>query len=127
MADALAQAGEADEAQATIAQALEQVERIDERTYESVVHWFRGKILAAASEADPTEVEACYRLASELARQQGAKSMELRAAISLAGLLLNQGQKQEARRLLAPLYDWFTEGFDTPDLKDAKALLDKLS
>jgi class 3 adenylate cyclase/predicted ATPase len=127
MADALARIGEAGEAQITIAQALEQVEKTGERTYESIVHWFKGRIIAVASGSDTGEAESCYRLAGELARQRGAKSVELRAAIGLAGLLFKQGQNENARKLLAPVYEWFTEGFDTPDLKDATALLKKLS
>ena len=70
---------------------------------------------------------ACYQEASEIARRQGAKSMELRATLSLASLWLREGRKNEARDLLAPIYDWFTEGFETADLKDAKALLDDLA
>ena len=72
------------------------------------------------------EAEAYFQQALEIARQQEAKSWELRAATSLARLWQSQGKKSEARDLLAPVYDWFTEGFDTADLKDAKALLERL-
>ena len=67
-----------------------------------------------------------FRLAIEVAREQSAKSWELRATMSLARLLAKQGRREEARTMLADIYNWFTEGFDTADLKDAKALLDEL-
>ncbi len=72
-------------------------------------------------------VEAIYQQAMDIARRQAAKSLELRAAISLGRLLQKQGRPDEARQILAEVYDWFTEGFDTADLKDAKALLDALA
>jgi predicted ATPase len=72
------------------------------------------------------QVEACFCRALEVAREQQAKLWELRAATSLARLWAEQGERQRARDLLAPIYGWFTEGFDTADLKDAKALLDEL-
>ncbi len=71
-------------------------------------------------------VEACYLEALAIARHQKARSLELRAATSLAGLWRAEGKRDEARELLAPIYGWFTEGFDTPDLKEATALLDEL-
>jgi predicted ATPase len=73
------------------------------------------------------EAEALFQKALDIARSQEAKSLELRAATSLARLWQRQGKKDEARTLLQPIYDWFTEGFDTQDLKDTKALLDALS
>jgi predicted ATPase len=79
----------------------------------------------ASSGAD--QAEACLRRAIEVARAQDAKLWELRSATSLARLWADQGKRSQARDLLAPVYDWFTEGFDTPDLKDAKALLDELA
>jgi tetratricopeptide (TPR) repeat protein len=72
------------------------------------------------------QAEGCFRYAIEMAREQGAKSWELRATISLARLLYRQGHREEARTMLAEIYNWFTEGFDTADLKEAKALLDEL-
>jgi predicted ATPase len=71
--------------------------------------------------------EGCFRYAIEMAREQGAKLSELRATISLARLLDKQGHREEARSKLSEIYNWFTEGFDTADLKEAKALLDELS
>ena len=79
------------------------------------------------SARNKAKAEAAFREALEVARAQGAKSLELRAATSLARLWGENKRKSEARELLAPVYDWFTEGFDTPDLKEAKALLDELA
>jgi predicted ATPase len=76
--------------------------------------------------AEPDEAERCLRHALEIARQQRAKSFELQAATRLSHLLRDRGRRGEARALLQPVYDWFTEGFDTADLKDAKALLEEL-
>ena len=75
---------------------------------------------------DWTEVETAYRRALAVAREQGTRGFELRAAVSLARLLTEQARRGEARDLLAPIYGWFAEGFDTQDLKEAKALLDEL-
>jgi predicted ATPase len=77
--------------------------------------------------ASGPEIEACFARAVAVTRQQGAKSLELRAANSLAGLWRDQGRHAEARDLLAPIYGWFTQGFDTADLKNAKTLLDELA
>jgi len=74
-----------------------------------------------------TEAEVCFRKAIEIAQKQQTKSLELRAATSLARLWLRQGKKAEARQMLAEIYNWFTEGFDTKDLQEAKALLDELT
>jgi predicted ATPase len=74
-----------------------------------------------------TDVEECFRRALDVSRRQGARMFELRAAVSLARLWRDQERDVEPRDLLAPVYDWFTEGFDTVDLKDAKALLDEVS
>lgn len=73
------------------------------------------------------EAEACFHKAIEIARRQGAKSLELRAVMSLARLWQKQGKKEEAHKMLAEIYNWFTEGFDTADLKEAKTLLEELS
>jgi predicted ATPase len=84
-------------------------------------------MLAEAEERALTEAEACFRRALEIARSQQAKSLELRAAMSLSQLWQRQGKRDEARQLLVPIYRWFTEGFDTTDLQEAKALLDEVS
>ncbi len=101
------------------------VERAGERWSEAELYRLSGRYLTMAS-GNMEETESRYRSALRIARNQGAKSLELRAATSLSRLLYEQTKRQEARDLLAPVYDWFTEGFDTPDLKDAKALLDEL-
>ena len=87
----------------------------------------KGELILARTPADPAGAEASFRDALEVARRQSAKSYELRAATSLARLWQQQGRKEEARDLLAPVYGWFTEGFDTRDLKEAKALLEELA
>src|SRR5262245_6709968 len=89
------------------------------------LHRLRGEIVLASGGA-PAEAEAHFQRALEVARSQVARSFELRAATSLARLWSDQGKPAEARAILQPVYAWFTEGFDTPDLKDAKALLEKL-
>ena len=85
------------------------------------------KLRCKSPELDPAKAEAYFERALAVARQQQAKSWELRAAMSMARLWRDQGKRDEARDLLAPVYGWFTEGFDTRDLKDAKVLLDELA
>ena len=92
--------------------------------YQAELHRLRGEVLAETGEY--AEAESWFHQAIDTARSQQAKSLELRAATSLARLWRDQGKRAEARDLLAPVYGWFTEGFDTADLKDAKALLDEL-
>ena len=87
----------------------------------------KGELLLLQNASDATEAESCFREAIAIAQRQQAKSWELRATMSLARLLAKQGRRDEARAMLAEIYNWFTEGFDTPDLKDAKALLEELS
>ena len=86
-----------------------------------------GEIALLSSELDAAKAEGHFQRGLAVARQQQAKSWELRAAISLASLWRDQGKVQQARELLAPVYGWFTEGFDTRDLKEAKALLEQLA
>ncbi|MBL8203248.1 MAG: protein kinase [Blastocatellia bacterium] len=121
-------AGRYTEGLETIAEALTLVERTGDRVYEAEFWRIKGELLlrAVASNAR-AEAESCYRKAIEIARQQSAKSWELRAATSLARLWQRQGKREEARQMLAEIYGWFTEGFDMADLQDAKALLDELS
>jgi len=95
--------------------------------WEPEVHRLIGDLLLRRHPSAPDRAEACYRRAIERARSQEAKSWELRAATSLARLWRDQGKHAEAHALLAPVYGWFTEGFDTADLKDAKALLEDLA
>ena len=82
--------------------------------------------ILSSSKSSQSEAERCFMHAMEIAQTQGARVLELRAATSLARLLGEQGKREEVQDLLAPVYGWFTEGFDTPDLKDAKALLNEL-
>jgi predicted ATPase len=86
----------------------------------------RGDLLGRLPSNDCIEVETCFRTALAIAREQGSRGFELRAAVSLARHLSAHGRREQARELLAPVYGWFTEGFDTTDLKDAKALLEPL-
>jgi tetratricopeptide (TPR) repeat protein len=87
----------------------------------------QGELLLARSAENYTEAETCFQQALEVARRQEAKALKLRAAMSLSRLWQQQGKRDEARELLAPVYGWFTEGFDTPDLQEAEAQLDELS
>jgi predicted ATPase len=91
------------------------------------LHNVKGELLLVQNPSDDDEAERCFRTAIEIARQQSARMVELRATTSLARLLANQGRRDEARAKLAEIYGWFTEGFDTRDLENAKALLDELS
>jgi adenylate cyclase len=98
----------------------------DERAFDAEVHRMKGELLLAKDAPNATEAEKSFRSAMDIARRQKAKSWELRAKTSLARLLRDGGRRDEARKLLSEIYNWFTEGFDTADLKDAKALLDEL-
>ena len=106
-------------------EALQIVERTGERWLEAELYRHKGQLQERQGHAG--SAEELYRKALSIARDQEAKLWELRAAASLARLRRDQGRRTEARNLLAPVYGWFTEGFDTLDLKDAKALLDELS
>jgi predicted ATPase len=96
------------------------------RWWEAELHRLRGELLLQHSVASPEEAETCFQQALDVARRQEAKSLELRAAMSLARLWHQQGKRAEAKALLAPIYGWFTEGFDTADLQEAKALMEEL-
>ena len=109
------------------AETLTLVDITGQRWYEAELYRLQGALLLQRSSDNHTEAETCFHHALEIARTQQAKSFELRAATSLARLWQQQGKRQEAHDLLAPVYGWFTEGFDTADLKDAKALLDELA
>jgi len=105
--------------------ALQIVERTGERWFEAELNRHKGQLLLRQGHAEAAEE--MYRKALGIAREQEAKLWELRAAVSLARLRRDQGRRAEACDLLAPIYGWFTEGFDTPDLKEARALLDELN
>ena len=101
------------------------MDRTGERCDEAELHRLKGELTLQSQDQQP-EAESCFQKALEVARSQQAKSWELRAAMGLARLWQGQGKGAEAQNLLAPVYDWFTEGFDTADLKEAKALLNQL-
>ena len=105
---------------------LKVMARTGERWYEAELHRLKGQLLLQQSPDNAAEAESCFRQAISIAQTQSAKSWELRASTSLARLWQSQGKRQEAHDLLAPVYGWFTEGFDTADLIDAKALLNEL-
>jgi predicted ATPase len=117
-------AGLIDEAMAQLNSAFEIVERTGERWLVAELYRHKGQLLLQQGHTEA--VEELYRKALGIAEEQEAKLWELRAAMSLARLWCDQGKRTEARDLLGPIYNWFTEGFDSPDLKDAKALLDEL-
>jgi predicted ATPase len=117
-------AGQIEESAARLDQALQVVERTGERWFGAELDRQRGRLLLR--QGHPEAAEELYRKALGIAREQEAKLWELRAAASLARLWRDQGRRRAARDLLAPVYDWFTEGFATPDLKAAKAVIDEL-
>jgi len=97
------------------------------RQYEPEMHRLKGELLLRQDHSKAAEAQSCFQRAVEIARKQSAKSLELRATMSLARLLNGQGKRDEGRTMLAEIYGWFTEGFDTADLKDAKSLLNELA
>jgi tetratricopeptide (TPR) repeat protein len=119
--------GRPDDARRCIDDAIDRVERSNEKWCEAEVHRIAGEIALKSPAPDTEKAQKYFERALAVARQQQAKSWELRAATSMARLWRDQGKRDEARDLLAPVYGWFTEGFDTLDLKEAKALLDELS
>jgi predicted ATPase/class 3 adenylate cyclase len=126
LAFAYAELNQLDDARRCINEAISAIETTKETWHEVEVHRMAGEIALMSPEPDATKAEAYFEQALAVARQQQAKSWELRAAMSMARLWRDQGKPQQARELLAPVYGWFTEGFDTLDLKEAKALLDEL-
>jgi predicted ATPase len=125
LAAAYGKAGRTDDALGLVADALAPVESREERNWEAEIYRLKGELLLDAK--GPSKAETCFRHAIDIARRQSAKSLELRATTSLARLLDRQGKRDEARQTLGEIYGWFTEGFDTADLKEAKALLEELS
>jgi predicted ATPase len=117
-------AGRVEEAAELLDETLQTVGRTGERWFAAELYRLKGKVLLARGRIEAAEEQ--YRKALSIAEEQEAKLWELRAAVSLARLRSDQGRFTEARDLLAPVYGWFTEGFDTADLKEAKALLDEL-
>ena len=109
-----------------IGEAMTAMETTKETWFEADIHRIAGEIALKSPLPDAAKAQAYFERALAVARKQQAKSWELRAAMSMARLWRDQGKRDEARDLLAPVYGWFTEGFDTLDLKEAKALLDEL-
>ena len=126
LANAHAQLGQFDEAFGCIREAMTAVETTGERWREADLERIAGEIALNSSRSDAARAEIHFERALSVARRQQAKSWELRAATSMARLWRDQGKREKARELLAPVYGWFTEGFDTLDLKEAKALLGEL-
>jgi predicted ATPase len=126
LADICAHLGHAEDGLQVLAEAHTLVEH-EERWWEAEVHRLRGVLLLRQPGTPQAEAETWLQRALDMARRQEAKSLELRAAMSLSRLWHQQGKRAEARALLAPIYSWFTEGFDTADLQEAKALLDALA
>jgi predicted ATPase/class 3 adenylate cyclase len=127
LASAYAELGKIDDAKRCIGEATTAIEMTKQRWCEAEVDRAAGEIALKSPEPDPAKAVTCFERALAIARKQQAKSWELRAAMSMARLWRDQGKPQQARELLAPIYGWFTEGFDTRDLKEAKALLDTVS
>jgi predicted ATPase len=144
LAEAYRRVGQVEGALAVVAEALAQVQKTGEHYYEAELYRLKGELtlqqfgvrsleFGVPSTQHPTpstpakaEAEACFHKAIEIARHQSAKSLELRVTVSLSRLWQQQGKTEEARQMLAEIYGWFTEGFDTADLREAKALLEEL-
>jgi predicted ATPase len=129
LAEACGQAGQTEEGLSVLAEALAEVDKTGESYYEAELYRLKGELTLKQSRVQSleSEAESCFHQAIAIARRQSAKSLELRAVMSLARLYQKQGRKEEARRMLEETYGWFTEGFDTADLKEAKEMLDQLS
>ncbi|MBI3246697.1 MAG: AAA family ATPase [Deltaproteobacteria bacterium] len=136
LAEVYGKVGQVEEGLAVLAEALAQIDKTGERFYEADLYRIKGELLLAQAghrlqalglREKTEEAEECFLKAIEIACRQSAKSLELRAVTSLARLWQQQGKQHEARQLLADIYNWFTEGFDTKDLQEAKALLEELS
>jgi predicted ATPase len=127
LADVTTHLGHTEDGLQALAEAHTLVEQYEERWWEAEIHRLRGVVLLQQPGTSQAEAEAWLRRALDVARRQEAKSLELRAAMSLSRLWQQQGKQAEARALLAPVYGWFTEGFDTADLREAKTLLEALA
>jgi len=127
LAEAYIRTDRLDEALSTVSEALAAVDQQEEHHFEADLHRVKGEVLLRQDYSNIGQAEECFRRAIEIAREQSGKSFELRATTSLARLLAREGRRNEARAMLAEIYNWFTEGFDTADLKEAKALLDELA
>jgi len=126
VAEAYGKAGRLEEGLGLLAEALARARKSELRYYEAELHRIKGELLLGRTAPNEGEAEGCFQSALQVAHRQSAKSLELRAAISLSRLWQRQGKREEAQKLLADIYGWFTEGFDTADLREAKALLEGL-
>ena len=126
LAEACMEAGRLDDALDALTEALAAADQREERQAEAEIYRLKGELLLKQGDSSTAEAQSCFERAIEIARSQSAKSWELRATVSLARLFVRQEKRDEARMINAEIYGWFTEGLDTADLKDAKALLDEL-
>ncbi len=126
LAEACMKTGRLDDGLNAVTEALAAADK-EERIQQAEMHRIKGELLLKQNNSNAAEAQSCFERAIEIARKQSAKSPELRATMSFARLLDRQGHREEARAMLAEIYGWFTEGFDSADLKDAKALLDELN
>jgi predicted ATPase/DNA-binding winged helix-turn-helix (wHTH) protein len=127
LAEAWTETGRLDDGLNALTEALAVADEHDLRFYEAETHRLKGELLSKQDDSNAAEAQGCFERAIEIARTQSAKSLELRATMSLARLLRNTARRDEASAMLAEIYGWFTEGLDTPALSDAKALLDELT
>jgi predicted ATPase len=127
MAQLYLRVGRADQALGFLDEELAGIEQSGAHLQEPELYMLKGEVILMRDSSATARAEACFRKAIEVARGQSAKWWELRATVSFSRLLAKQGRRDEARAMLAEVYGWFTEGFDTADLKDAKVLLDELS
>jgi predicted ATPase len=127
LADAYGEAGQTAAGLNVVDKALTKAHQTDCRYYEAELYRIKGELLWTQIGADERQAEACFQNALKVARGQSAKSLELRAAMSMSRLWQKQGKIEEARNLLGEVYSWFTEGFGTADLKEAKLLLERLA
>jgi predicted ATPase len=126
LASGLGRNGRPQEGLEVVEEGFASVAKTGAQLHSPYLHNVKGELLLVQSPSDVAEAEQCFRTAIEIARRQGARWPELGATVSIARLLSNQGRRDEGHAMLAEIYGWFTEGFDTRDLKDAKALLDEL-
>jgi predicted ATPase len=132
LASAYGKVGQPEEGLNVLAEALAMMNKTEAFAYTANCYWLKGELTLQSKVQSPrskveAEAEECFLRAVEIARQQQAKSLELRAVMSLSRLWQQQGKKKEAHKILANIYNWFTEGFETKDLQEAKALLEELN
>ena len=127
LADAYGKEGQIQEGLSEVTNALARVDKTGQRDFEAELLRIKGELVLRQTVPDQKQAESFFRQSINVACQQGSRSLELRAVMSLSRLLRQLEKKDEARQILAEIYGWFTEGFDTADLQEAKALLDELS